>query len=127
MESDSSTSILQTSIERVDLSTRTSNCCVAAGISTLGHMSRLSSVEILGWRNAGIKTLREIREVLGSVGLKLTDDRRPAGKPNEQLILALARPVLETALGQRSAIYLEAVPPVTRKNLVFPLKKLPLS
>lgn len=127
MESDSSTSILQTSIERVDLSTRTSNCCAAAGISTLRHMSRLSSIEIMGWRNAGIKTLREIREVLGSVGLKLTDDRRPAGKPNEQVILALASPVLETALGQRSAIYLEAAPPVTRKNLVFPLKKLPLS
>jgi hypothetical protein len=128
MELDSSTPpILQTSLERVDLSTRTSNCCAVAGILTLGQMSQLSSVQIMRWRNAGRKTLREIREVLGSVGLKLTDDNRPTGKPNEQFLLELASPILETAQRQQPTIYLETAPPVTLKNLVFPLNKLPLS
>src|SRR3954464_3041836 len=96
MELDSSTSlILQTSLERVDLSTRTSNCCAAEGISTLGQMAELSSIQIMRWRNAGRKTLREIREALGSVGLKLTDDSRPIGKPNEQALLKLASPISE--------------------------------
>src|ERR1700733_12966449 len=128
MELDSSTPlILQTSLERVDLSTRTSNCCAVAGILTLGQMSQLSSVQIMRWRNAGRKTLREIREVLGSVGLKLTDDNRPTGKPNEQFLFELASPILETAQRQQQTIYLETAPPVTLKNIVFPLNKLPLS
>ena len=74
------------------------------------------------WRNAGRKTLREIREVLGSVGLKLTDDRIPLGKPNEQVLLELASPILETAPKLQAAIYLETAPQETRRNLVFPLK-----
>jgi Bacterial RNA polymerase, alpha chain C terminal domain len=128
MELDSSTSpILDTSLERVDLSTRTSNCCAAAGILTLGQMSQLSSIQIMGWRNAGRKTVREIREVLGSVGLKLADDGRPIGKPNEQVLLKLTSPILETAPRLPLAIYLETALPVTRKSLVFPLNKLPLS
>jgi hypothetical protein len=128
MELDSSTSpILQTSLERVDLSTRTSNCCAAEGISTLGQMAELSSIQIMRWRNAGRKTLREIREVLGSVGLKLTDDSRPIGKPNEQALLKLASPISEAPARLPLPVYLETASPLTRKNLVFPLKKLPLS
>jgi hypothetical protein len=128
MELDNSTpGVLQTSLERIDLSTRTSNCCAMAGILTLGEMSRLSSIQIMGWQNAGRKTLREIREVLGSVGLKLTDDSQPIGKPSEQLVLELSGPTVETALKLQPAIYLETAPEVTRKALVYPLKKLPLS
>src|ERR1700720_3798299 len=126
MESGRSPSpILETSLERVDLSTRTSNCCAAAGISTLGQMSQLSSIQIMRWRNAGKKTLREIREVLGNVGLKLTDDRRPIGKPDERMLLELASPIPVTAPRLPVTIDLETALPVTRKNLVFPLNKLP--
>lgn len=128
MELDSSTSpILQTSLDRVDLSTRTLNCCAAASISTLGQLSQLSSIQIMGWRNAGRRTLREIREVLWSVGLKLADDRMPIGKLNEQLLLELASPILEAKPILQPVIYLATAPQPTRKILVFPLKELPLS
>ena len=81
----------------------------------------------MNWRNAGRKTLREIRELLGSVGLKLTDDMMPIGKLNEQILLELTSPALQDKPRQQPTIYLETALSVTRKNLVFPLKKLPLS
>ncbi len=128
MELDNSTSpILQTSLERIDLSTRTSNCCANAGILTLGEMSRLSSIQIMQWPNAGKKTLREIREVLGKVGLKLTDDGTATGEPNEQIPLELISPGVQTTSLPQATTYLETAPDPARRALVYPLKKLPLS
>jgi hypothetical protein len=126
-ETSAAASILETALERVDLSTRTANCCEAAGISKLGELSALSSLEIMRWRNAGRKTLREVREVLGSVGLKLTDDRRATGKLNEDILLSLSLPVPTTTPDEPQTIFLESASKEMKKNLVFPLKKLPLS
>jgi Bacterial RNA polymerase, alpha chain C terminal domain/Sigma-70, region 4 len=120
-------SILQTPLEKVDLSTRTANCCQAAGLLNIGQLAKLSSLDIMSWRNAGQKTLREIREILGSIGLKLTDDRKPTGCIDADVVSKLTSPVIEVLPDMPAVLHLEKASQEVKKNLVYPLKQLPLS
>jgi len=74
---------------RLDLSTRTRNCMIQANIETAGELATLTQDDILRLPNAGRKTLKEVREVLGSLGLKLQGDTQPAAPLNPKLIREL--------------------------------------
>lgn len=66
--------VLEQKLDRFDLSTRTANCIRRAKVDTIGALVALRNTDVLGWKNAGRKTLVEIRLLLEGMGLKLSDD-----------------------------------------------------
>jgi|GEM_PF-1339905 len=80
------------------LSTRTVNCLRVAGIHTVGMLEQLRSVDILCWPNAGLKTLREIMQLLDSLGLALSDDGAMQVSAPPQVQLDVAAPANNAAL-----------------------------
>jgi DNA-directed RNA polymerase subunit alpha len=61
--------LLQTSVEELELSVRSSNCLKAAKIKTLGDLVRKTESEMLKYRNFGKKSLAELAKVLEGYGL----------------------------------------------------------
>ncbi len=59
-------------VEQLDLSVRTMNCLRRGSIATVGELISKGEKELLGLRNFGQKSLREIRERLEELGLSLT-------------------------------------------------------
>ena len=55
----------------LDFSTRTRNALCRAGVNTLGEIADLRESDLLRFRNLGVKSLNEIKEVLSSYGLVL--------------------------------------------------------
>jgi hypothetical protein len=101
--------IVDVELERLNLSTRARNCLRNAKISFLGELAALSAPEIMNWQNAGKKTLREIRELLGSNGLKLKGDQDtaqpvmiPLGKAGRDVQLRLLAPLSSFSLSTRA-------------------------
>jgi len=84
--------IADVDLERFDLSTRTRNCLCNAEVKLVGELMALSASDIFHWHNVGKKTLREIRELLGSLGLKLKGDPETAAPINPKLLRELAVP-----------------------------------
>lgn len=66
--------LLGQKLDGFDLSTRTANCLRNAQVETIGELVALRSTDVLRWQNAGKKTLTEVKMLLVSVGLKLSDD-----------------------------------------------------
>jgi DNA-directed RNA polymerase subunit alpha len=66
--------LLKTRVEELELSVRSSNCLKAAGIHTLGDLVRRSEPEMLEFRNFGRKSLTELHQVLGDLGLSFGMD-----------------------------------------------------
>ena len=73
------------SIEELDLSVRSANCLQNAQIRFVGELVQRSEAEMLKTKNFGRKSLKEIKEVLGELGLELgmrvdgwDPDKRPA-------------------------------------------------
>ena len=66
--------LLKTRVEELELSVRSANCLRAAGIETLGDLVRRSEPEMLEFRNFGRKSLTELHEVLGDLGLSFGMD-----------------------------------------------------
>ena len=66
--------LLAKSIDGAALSVRTTNVLKTAGVQTVGDLCQLCAADILRWRNSGRKPLKELRELLASVGLKLQGD-----------------------------------------------------
>ena len=58
-------------IEDLELGVRAMNCLHRAGIDTIGDLVKLSEQEVSRIRNAGIRTVREIKDRLGNLGLSL--------------------------------------------------------
>jgi hypothetical protein len=69
--------LLGQKLDSFDLSVRTSNCLRNAKVHTISELVALRSIDILKWRNAGIKTLSEIKSLIERMGLKLADDPVP--------------------------------------------------
>lgn len=69
-EADKKRSVMETSIDALDLSCRTYNCCKRAGINTLGDLSMKTYNDMLKIRNMGRKSLQEIEEKMAEYGLK---------------------------------------------------------
>jgi len=69
---------LNKSVEELDLSVRSYNCLKNANIQTLGELVTRSEAEMLKTKNFGRKSLNEIKEILGGMGLSFSmklDDR----------------------------------------------------
>lgn len=58
-------------IEEIELSVRSANCLENAGIKYIGELVQRSEAEMLRTKNFGRKSLNEIKEVLGGMGLGL--------------------------------------------------------
>ncbi len=61
--------LLQKSVEELELSVRSGNCLRAAQITTLGELVQKSEQDMLKYRNFGRKSLKEIEDILESMGL----------------------------------------------------------
>ena len=61
--------LLDKSVEELELSVRSSNCLRAAEIKTIGDLVQKSEAEMLKYRNFGRKSLKEIQDILGEMGL----------------------------------------------------------
>lgn len=59
------------SVDELDLSVRAENCLQAANIKHIGDLVQKSESEMLRTKNFGRKSLKEIKELLGEMGLSL--------------------------------------------------------
>jgi DNA-directed RNA polymerase subunit alpha len=62
---------LARSVEELELSVRSYNCLKNANIRTIGELVQKSEAEMLKTKNFGRKSLNEIKEILGEMGLSL--------------------------------------------------------
>jgi DNA-directed RNA polymerase subunit alpha len=76
--------LLEKSVEELELSVRSSNCLRAADIKTLGQLVQKSEAEMLKYRNFGRKSLREIADVLGDMGLQFGMDVKQYLEPKKE-------------------------------------------
>jgi DNA-directed RNA polymerase subunit alpha len=61
---------LNTSVSELELSVRSANCLREANIKTIGDLVRRGEDEMLRYRNFGLKSLREITDVLKKMNLR---------------------------------------------------------
>ena len=61
--------LLERNVEELELSVRSSNCLRTAEIKTIGDLVRKTESEMLKFRNFGRKSLKEISDILTSMGL----------------------------------------------------------
>jgi DNA-directed RNA polymerase subunit alpha len=61
--------LLDKSVDELELSVRSSNCLRAAEIKTIIDLVQKSEPEMLKYRNFGRKSLKEIQDILGEMGL----------------------------------------------------------
>ncbi|HPJ71650.1 MAG TPA: DNA-directed RNA polymerase subunit alpha [bacterium] len=66
--------LLKMPITEIELSVRSKNCIEAANIQTIGDLVSRSEAEMLKYRNFGKKSLEEIKNILGRLGLHLGMD-----------------------------------------------------
>ena len=62
---------LNKSVDEMELSVRSYNCLKNANISTIGELVQKTESEMLKTKNFGRKSLNEIKEILGNMGLSL--------------------------------------------------------
>jgi DNA-directed RNA polymerase subunit alpha len=65
--------LLEMTIEELDLSVRSYNCLKRAGINTVEELTRKTEEDMMKVRNLGKKSLQEVREKLGALGLSLRE------------------------------------------------------
>lgn len=63
--------MLEMTIEELDLSVRSYNCLKRAGINTVQELTEKSEPDMMKVRNLGRKSLEEVKEKLGALGLSL--------------------------------------------------------
>jgi DNA-directed RNA polymerase subunit alpha len=66
--------LLEKSVDELELSVRSGNCLRAAKIKTLGDLVVKTEAEMLQYRNFGKKSLKEISDLLGGMGLNFGMD-----------------------------------------------------
>ncbi len=89
---------LNRSVEELELSVRSYNCLKNANIQTIGELVQKSEAEMLRTKNFGRKSLNEIKEILGTMGLALgmrpdAHGRLVAPPPSHRLPRSLKRKV----------------------------------
>lgn len=65
--------VLDTTIEELELSVRSSNCLKRAGINTVAELVNKTEDDLMKVRNLGKKSLQEIKEKLNALELKLKE------------------------------------------------------
>ena len=73
-EETTNNSILETSVVDLDLSVRSLNCLMRAGIKDVKDLIAKSEEEMMKVRNLGRKSLKEVKEKLEELGLSLNRD-----------------------------------------------------
>src|SRR6185295_14405472 len=63
--------VLEIPVTDFELSVRSRNCLKKMNIRTLGDLTRVSELQLLSSKNFGETSLSEIKEILGSKGLRL--------------------------------------------------------
>jgi DNA-directed RNA polymerase subunit alpha len=71
---------LNRSVEELELSVRSYNCLKNANIQTIGELVQKTEAEMLRTKNFGRKSLNEIKEILGTIGLSLGMKIDPHGR-----------------------------------------------
>ncbi len=59
------------SVDELELSVRSANCLQNANITLIGELVQRTEQDMLKTKNFGRKSLKEIKEILGSMGLSL--------------------------------------------------------
>ena len=82
--------LLSKSIDELDLSVRSANCLKNANIHTLRDLVRKGEREMLETKNFGRKSLEELQQVLGTLGLQFGMDvpEHAPGQPAEAAVVA---------------------------------------
>ena len=62
---------LYRSVDELELSVRSANCLQNANIKLIGELVQKTEAEMLKTKNFGRKSLREIKEILATMGLSL--------------------------------------------------------
>jgi DNA-directed RNA polymerase subunit alpha len=62
---------LMRSVDELELSVRSANCLENANIKTIGDLVQKTEAEMLKTKNFGRKSLKEIKDILGEMGLTL--------------------------------------------------------
>jgi DNA-directed RNA polymerase subunit alpha len=88
---------LNRSVEELELSVRSYNCLKNANIQTIGELVQKTEAEMLKTKNFGRKSLNEIKEILGTMGLSLGMKIDEHGNA-----VAVAQPQPPSALGYPS-------------------------
>lgn len=70
-EEDQKEKVLEMTIEELDLSVRSYNCLKRAGINTVQELTQKTEEDMMKVRNLGRKSLEEVQEKLGELGLSL--------------------------------------------------------
>lgn len=65
--------LMEMTIEELDLSVRSYNCLKRAGINTVEELTRKTEEDMMKVRNLGKKSLQEVKEKLGTLGLSLRE------------------------------------------------------
>jgi DNA-directed RNA polymerase subunit alpha len=73
-EEDQKEKVLEMTIEELDLSVRSYNCLKRAGINTVQELTQKSEEDMMKVRNLGRKSLEEVQEKLGELGLGLREE-----------------------------------------------------
>jgi len=109
-ESDRLEAILRIPVNDFELSVRSRNCLAKMNVKSLGDMVKKTEPELLAYKNFGETSLREIKQLLESKGLRLgmhkEDEQKRAraqrlrlgGQENS----ALAKPITDLELSVRS-------------------------
>jgi len=88
---------LNRSVEELELSVRSYNCLKNANIQSIGELVQKTEAEMLKTKNFGRKSLNEIKEILGtmglSLGMKIDDQGNAVPGPTSQMPSALAAPI----------------------------------
>ncbi|HXB21694.1 MAG TPA: DNA-directed RNA polymerase subunit alpha [Candidatus Solibacter sp.] len=88
---------LNRSVEELELSVRSYNCLKNANIQTIGELVQKTEAEMLKTKNFGRKSLNEIKEILGtmglSLGMKIDEQGNAVPGPTSQMPSALAAPI----------------------------------
>jgi hypothetical protein len=71
-ETPSTAELLTKSIEELELSQRTYNCLRNSYIKTIGELVAMTEAELIRTKNFGQKSLDELKEIMGEMGLKLS-------------------------------------------------------
>ncbi|MCA9635283.1 MAG: DNA-directed RNA polymerase subunit alpha, partial [Myxococcales bacterium] len=70
-EADKLNEYLWRSVDELELSVRSANCLQNANIHYIGDLVQRSETEMLKTKNFGRKSLKEIKEILATMGLSL--------------------------------------------------------
>lgn len=109
-ETDRLETVLRVSVNDFELSVRSRNCLAKMNVKSLGDLVRKTEPELLAYKNFGETSLREIKQLLESKGLRLgmhrEDEQRKVraqrlrlgGAENE----ALGKPIMDLELSVRS-------------------------